>query len=133
MGMAADATTAVTIDFLRALCLLHRQGAHLYSGGAGGAAPDGDSTVAQGREGWAAVVLTILDSQGFDRLSDTADDSGSEDETDTGNREPDVTEPPLVRLQQCPLPRLNPSRDPAFQGEEGARKEKVRPRRPQGT
>lgn len=36
----------------------------------------------------AAEVLAILDSQGFDRLSDAADDSGSEDEADTGDRDP---------------------------------------------
>jgi hypothetical protein len=38
----------------------------------------------------AAEVLAILDSQGFGRLSDAADDSGTEDEVDAGN--PDAAE-----------------------------------------
>ena len=40
----------------------------------------------------AAEVLAILDSQGFGRLSDAADDSGSEDEADTGDTEPGAAE-----------------------------------------
>ena len=38
----------------------------------------------------AAEVLAILDSQGFGRLSDAADDSGTEDEVDAGD--PDAAE-----------------------------------------
>lgn len=94
MGMAADATTAMTIDFLRARLLSERSVSRAAKERADHLAKrvveleeQLRTVTAQRRkaERAAAEVLAILDSQGFGRLSDAADDSGSEYEADTGD------------------------------------------------
>nr|CAB3461320.1 unnamed protein product [Digitaria exilis] len=96
---AADATTAMTIDFLRARLLSERSVSRAAKERADHLArrpPTLQVTeleeqlrtvTAQRRkaERAAAEVLAILDSQGFGRLSDAADDSCTEDEVDTGD------------------------------------------------
>ncbi|KAL6610306.1 hypothetical protein ACP70R_040275 [Stipagrostis hirtigluma subsp. patula] len=89
---AADARTAMTIDFLRARLLSERSVSRAAKERADHLArrvaeleEQLRTVTAQRRraERAAAEVLAILDSQGFGRLSD-ADDSGSDDEADTG-------------------------------------------------
>ncbi|CAN6341839.1 unnamed protein product, partial [Urochloa humidicola] len=88
MAAAADATTAMTIDFLRARLLSERSVSRAAKERADHLAKrvaeleeQLRAVTAQRRkaERAAAEVLAILDSQGFGRLlSDAADDSGSE-------------------------------------------------------
>ncbi|CAL4901025.1 unnamed protein product [Urochloa decumbens] len=89
MAAAADATTAMTIDFLRARLLSERSVSRAAKERADHLArrvaeleDQLRAVTAQRRkaERAAAEVLAILDSQGFSRLSDAADDSGSEEE-----------------------------------------------------
>ncbi|CAN6332887.1 unnamed protein product [Urochloa humidicola] len=90
MAAAADATTAMTIDFLRARLLSERSVSRAAKERADHLAKrvaeleeQLRAVTAQRRkaERAAAEVLAILDSQGFGRLlSDAADDSGSEQE-----------------------------------------------------
>ncbi|TKW27012.1 hypothetical protein SEVIR_3G229000v4 [Setaria viridis] len=98
---AADATTAMTIDFLRARLLSERSVSRAAKERADHLArrvaeleEQLRTVTAQRRkaERAAAEVLAILDSQGFGRLSDAAGDSGSgsEDEVDAGD--PDAAE-----------------------------------------
>ncbi|OEL24447.1 hypothetical protein BAE44_0014537 [Dichanthelium oligosanthes] len=96
---AADATTAMTIDFLRARLLSERSVSRAAKERADHLArrvaeleEQLRTVTAQRRkvERAAAEVLAILDSQGFARLSDAADDdSASEDEADAGG-DPDA-------------------------------------------
>ncbi|CAN6328058.1 unnamed protein product [Urochloa humidicola] len=92
MAAAADATTAMTIDFLRARLLSERSVSRAAKERADHLArrvaeleEQLRAVTAQRRkaERAAAEVLAILDSQGFGRLlSDAADDSGSDEEDD---------------------------------------------------
>ncbi|PUZ65745.1 hypothetical protein GQ55_3G249700 [Panicum hallii var. hallii] len=91
---AADARTAMTIDFLRARLLSERSVSRAAKERADHLArrvaeleEQFRAVTAQRRkaERAAAEVLAILDSQGFDRLSDAADDSAMEDEVDAAD------------------------------------------------
>ncbi|TVU19602.1 hypothetical protein EJB05_35761 [Eragrostis curvula] len=87
MAAAADATTAMTIDFLRARLLSERSVSRAAKERADQFASRVEqleeqlrTVTAQRRkaERAAAEVLAILDSQGFGRFSDASDDSGSD-------------------------------------------------------
>lgn len=93
---AADATTAMTIDFLRARLLSERSvsraakdRAHQLANRVAELEEQLRTVTAQRREAdrAAADVLAILDSQGFGGFSDVAD-SGSDDDTGGGTPEP---------------------------------------------
>ncbi|KAJ1263147.1 hypothetical protein BS78_09G161700 [Paspalum vaginatum] len=96
---AANATTAMTIDFLRARLLSERSVSRAAKERADHLArrvaelEEQLRTVAAQRrkaERAAAEVLAILDSQGFGRLSDAADGSGSGSEDEAGAGGPDA-------------------------------------------
>ncbi|CAN6337451.1 unnamed protein product [Urochloa humidicola] len=101
MAAAADATTAMTIDFLRARLLSERSVSRAAKERADHLArrvaeleEQLRAVTAQRRkaERAAAEVLAILDSQGFGRLSDAGDDSGSEEEEEPGAGGPGAAE-----------------------------------------
>ncbi|CAL4893832.1 unnamed protein product [Urochloa decumbens] len=101
MAAPADATTAMTIDFLRARLLSERSVSRAAKERADHLArrvaeleEQLRAVTAQRRkaERAAAEVLAILDSQGFGRLSDAADDSGSEEDDEAGAGGPGAAE-----------------------------------------
>ncbi|GJM88738.1 hypothetical protein PR202_ga05291 [Eleusine coracana subsp. coracana] len=76
MAAAADATTAMTIDFLRARLLSERS---VSRAAKERARPARQAAQRRKAERAAAEVLAILDSQGFGRLSDASDESSGSD------------------------------------------------------